>query len=67
MRFFKQRMRFNASKAYVRQLETKMRFDKLRAVYSLNFVNEHVYAAENQYYRHYAGCEIADSQKRTEA
>jgi hypothetical protein len=39
-RFFKQRMLFNASKAYVRQLETKMRFYKLRPVYSLNFVNE---------------------------
>ncbi len=65
-RFFKQRVLFNASKAYVRQLETKMTFDKLRPVYSLNFVNEHIYAAENQYYRHYAICETADSQKRIE-
>ncbi len=65
-RFFKQRVLFNASKAYVRQLETKMTFDKLRPVYSLNFVNEHIYAGENQYYRHYAVCEIADSEKRIE-
>lgn len=36
---FKSRVLFNASKAYVRQLEKGERYDLLRPVYSLNLVN----------------------------
>jgi len=37
---FKQRVLFNASKAFVRQLDRKRKFKELRPVYSLNLVNE---------------------------
>ncbi len=37
---FQQRVLFNASKAFVRQLNRKRKFEQLRPVYSLNLVNE---------------------------
>ncbi len=37
---FKQRVMFNASKAYVKQLGKSKRYDLLQPVYSLNLVNE---------------------------
>lgn len=37
---FRQRVLFNASKAYVRQLDKKERYDLLHPVYSLNLVND---------------------------
>lgn len=37
---FQQRVLFNASKAFVRQLDKKRKFETLQPVYSLNLVNE---------------------------
>ena len=37
---FKQRVLFNASKAFVRQLDRRYRYELLQPVYSLNLVNE---------------------------
>lgn len=37
---FKQRVLFNASKAFVRQLDKKRKYEILQPVYSLNLVNE---------------------------
>ena len=37
---FKQRVLFNASKAFVRQLDKKRKYEMLQPVYSLNLVNE---------------------------
>jgi len=37
---FRQRVLFNASKAFVRQLDKKRKFETLQPVYSLNLVNE---------------------------
>ena len=37
---FKQRVLFNASKAFVRQLDKKRKYELLQPVYSLNLVNE---------------------------
>lgn len=50
---FRQRVLFNASKAYVRQLDTGEGYGLLQPVYSLNLVNE-VFEPELQgYYHHY--------------
>ena len=37
---FRQRVLFNASKAYVRQIDTGQEYELLQPVYSLNLVNE---------------------------
>ena len=51
---FRQRVLFNASKAYVRQLDTGEGYGLLQPVYSVNLVNE-VFEPELQgYYHHYA-------------
>lgn len=50
---FMQRVLFNASKAYVRQLDVKENYKLLQPVYSLNLVNE-VFESDLQgYYHHY--------------
>ena len=51
---FRERVLFNASKAYVRQLDAGEGYELLQPVYSLNLVNE-VFEPELQgYYHHYA-------------
>lgn len=49
---FKQRILFNASKAYVRQLEAGEQYELLQPVYSLNLVNE-IFEPELEGYYHY--------------
>ncbi len=49
---FKQRILFNASKAYVRQLNAGEQYELLQPVYSLNLVNE-VFEKELEGYYHY--------------
>lgn len=49
---FKQRVLFNASKAYVSQLETSEEYELLQPVYSLNIVND-VYCDSKSYYHDY--------------
>lgn len=49
---FKQRVLFNASKAYVRQIGTGEEYELLQPVYSLNLVNE-IFEPELEGYYHY--------------
>ncbi|NDV66221.1 Rpn family recombination-promoting nuclease/putative transposase [Bacteroides sp. 224] len=49
---FKQRVLFNASKAYVRQIDTGEHYELLQPVYSLNLVNE-VFESDLEGYYHY--------------
>lgn len=49
---FKNRVLFNASKAYVRQMDTGENYDLLQPVYSLNLVNE-IFEPELEGYYHY--------------
>ncbi len=50
---FKQRVLFNASKAYVRQLNTGEEYELLQPVYSLNLVNDIFESDLAQEYYHY--------------
>ena len=51
---FKQRVLFNASKAYVRQLNTGEQYELLQPVYSLNLVNDTFEPElEGEYYHYY--------------
>ena len=50
---FKQRVLFNASKAYVRQLNSGEQYELLQPVYSLNLVNDIFEADLNGEYYHY--------------
>ncbi|NDV60617.1 Rpn family recombination-promoting nuclease/putative transposase [Bacteroides sp. 519] len=49
---FKQRVLFNASKAYVRQIDSGEQYELLQPVYSLNLVNE-VFESDLEGYYHY--------------
>ncbi|WP_291528247.1 Rpn family recombination-promoting nuclease/putative transposase [Bacteroides sp. UBA939] len=49
---FRQRVLFNASKAYVRQIEVGEQYELLQPVYSLNLVNE-IFEPELEGYYHY--------------
>ena len=50
---FKMRVLFNASKAYVRQLDRSENYELLQPVYSLNIVNEIFEPDMEQYYHYY--------------
>jgi predicted transposase/invertase (TIGR01784 family) len=55
---FKQRVLFNASKAYVKQLGKSKRYELLQPVYSLNLVNEiFEKKSENFYYNYHFVCD----------
>jgi len=64
---FKSRVMFNASKAYVIQLEKAQNFNLLKPVYALNFVNETFEKSEemlNEYYHHYQMVNIKHTEKQ---
>ena len=50
---FKQRVLFNASKAYVCQLDKGEHYELLQPVYSLNLVNDIFFPELESYYHHY--------------
>jgi len=50
---FQDRVVFNASKAYVKQLKTAEMYKKLKPVYSLNFVNDIYDKKTDEFYHHY--------------
>lgn len=60
---FKQRVLFNASKAYVRQLDSGEEYELLQPVYSLNLVNEIFEPALEGYYHHYKMVHVENSDK----
>ena len=64
---FKSRMLFNASKAYVKQLNRAEDIKLLRPVYALCFVNERFEKSPemaNEYYHHYKIVNIKDTEKQ---
>jgi predicted transposase/invertase (TIGR01784 family) len=61
---FKQRVLFNASKAYVTQSEKGLEFKSLKPVYALNLINENYLPQATDYYHHYAVVHLKDSNER---
>ena len=58
---FKYRVLFNASKAFVRQLDRGKNYIGLKAVYALSIVNEIFEPKSNHWYHHYKMTNLADS------
>jgi predicted transposase/invertase (TIGR01784 family) len=64
---FKSRVLFNASKAYVKQLDKAHKFQLLQPVYALNFVNETFEKSpemKDEYFHHYKIVNIKDTNKQ---
>lgn len=61
---FMQRVLFNASKAYVRQLDKKQDYKLLQPVYSLNLVNDIFMHDIPDYYHHYDIVNVEHTDKR---
>lgn len=60
---FRERVLFNASKAYVRQLDKAEQYNLLQPVYALNFVNKIFEPAMDGYYHYYRMVHAEDSGK----
>lgn len=61
---FKQRVLFNASKAYVRQLDASEKYNMLQPVYSLNLVNDIFEPSlPNEYYHYYRMVHVEHSDR----
>lgn len=63
---FKQRVLFNASKAYVRQLDKREDYNLLQPVYSLNLVNEIFEPKLVSYYHHCDMVNVEHTDRRIE-
>ncbi len=63
---FMQRVLFNASKAYVTQLDRAFNYKSLQPVYALTLVNDIFQPAKEEYYHHYQIVNIADTQQQIE-
>jgi len=63
---FLQRVLFNASKAYVKQLDKAKDYTKLQPVYAINLVNENFKHDKEDYYHHYQIVNIADTEEQIE-
>lgn len=61
---FKQRVLFNASKAYVTQSDKGSEYSKLKPVYALNLINQNYLPDSDEYYHHYAVVHLKDSNER---
>lgn len=59
---YKQRLLFNASKAYVSQLDRGGNYDLLQPVYSLNLVND-TFSESEAYYHDYRIVEVAETKE----
>ena len=60
---FKQRVLFNASKAYVRQMGSGEKYDLLQPVYSLNLVNDVFEPDLEEYYQYYRMVHVEHSER----
>ena len=60
---FKQRVLFNASKAYVRQMGSGEKYDLLQPVYSLNLVDDVFEPDLEEYYHYYRMVHVAHSER----
>jgi predicted transposase/invertase (TIGR01784 family) len=63
---FMQRVLFNASKAYVKQLGKSYEYNTLQPVYALSLVNEVFEPQKEEYYHHFQIVNIADTGKQIE-
>ena len=63
---FMQRVLFNASKAYVKQLDKAEVYKVLQPVYALSLVNEIYEPQKQEYYHHYQIVNLQDTQKQIE-
>ncbi len=63
---FMQRVLFNASKAYVKQLDKSKQYSNLQPVYALSLVNEIFEPNKEEYYHHYQIVNVADTEKQIE-
>jgi predicted transposase/invertase (TIGR01784 family) len=63
---FMQRVLFNASKAYVRQLDKSFKFESLQPVYALSLVNENFQPTSPEYYHHYQIVNIENTGQQIE-
>ncbi|MDR1342552.1 MAG: Rpn family recombination-promoting nuclease/putative transposase [Prevotellaceae bacterium] len=66
---FKSRVLLNASKAYVRQLDSAQQYKLLRPVYAINFVNDTFEALpemKDEYYHHYRIVNLQHTEQRIE-
>src|SRR6056297_2956594 len=61
---FKQRVLFNASRAYVTQSEKGIAFRSLKPVYALNLINTIYLPQSPDYYHHYAVVHLKDSNEQ---
>ncbi len=63
---FMQRVLFNASKAYVRQLDKSYKYNALQPVYALSLVNEIFEPKKEEYYHHYQIVNLEDTGRQLE-
>jgi len=63
---FKQRVLFNASKAYVTQTEKGFEYSNLQPVYALNLINQNYLQDSQDYYHHYAVVHLKDNNEKLE-
>lgn len=63
---FMQRVLFNASKAYVRQMDKSYQYSILEPVYALSLVNEIFQPKKETYYHHYQIVNVADTEQQIE-
>lgn len=63
---FMQRVLFNASKAYVKQLDKSYQYNTLQPVYALSLVNEIFEPKSENYYHHYQIVNVADTNQQIE-
>ena len=61
---FQSRVLFNASKAYVRQLDKGERYESLQPVYALNLLNDKYIKDSDEYYHHYSIVNIKDTEEK---
>ena len=63
---FMQRVLFNASKAYIKQLDKTFEYHSLQPVYALALVNDVFEKEKDAFYHHYKIVNIADTEKQLE-
>ena len=61
---FKQRVLFNASRAYVTQSDKGVNYKMLKPVYALNLINQNYLPDNPDYYHHYAVVHLQDTNEK---
>ena len=61
---FKQRVLFNASRAYVTQSDKGLSYNMLKPVYALNLINQNYLPNNPEHYHHYAVVHLKDTDEK---